>query len=165
MKVLAAVLASGLFTLQAEAQCTGCFHPSFGPATRAYPTGFMNHFVVADFDRDGFPDVAAADSFGIQFLKGSGSGSFGAPVHFDGSGPTQIVTADFNGDGLPDVATAGSKISIYLGNGDGTFQAPIESDSSVEANGIAVADFNGDGIPDLAVNSAVSGPRVYFGNG
>ncbi len=165
MKLAAAFLASALFVSQADAQCTGCFHSSFGAIGREFPAGFFDHFVVADFDGDGFLDVAAVDSLGIQILKGSGSGALGAPVHFDGSAPTQIGVGDFNGDGFPDIATAGDKVSVYLGNGDGTFQAPLESDSGVEANGLAVADFNHDGNPDLAVDSAINGPRVYFGNG
>jgi hypothetical protein len=43
--------------------------------------------------------------------------------------PLQITTADFNNDGNVDLATAdylNSKVSILLGNGDGTFQKPLK---------------------------------------
>ena len=101
MKIAAGFLAAAFLAAQVAAQCTQCFHPSFGAAGREFPAGFFDHFVVADFDGDGLLDVAAVDNLGIQFLKGSGSGALGAPVHFDGSGPTQIGVGDFNGDGSP----------------------------------------------------------------
>src|SRR5262249_13327882 len=37
--------------------------------------------------------------------------------------PDQVVVGDFNGDGIPDLATAdlqAEKVSVLLGNGDGT---------------------------------------------
>ncbi len=40
--------------------------------------------------------------------------------------PTSIGVGDFNGDGNPDLAVAAklnnTEVSIFLGNGDGTFQ-------------------------------------------
>src|SRR5919198_1167626 len=59
---------------------------------------------------------------------------------------SRVVTGDFNGDGFIDLASTavGAKaIVIALGNGDGTFHAPL----STGANGgvLAAGDFNKDG--------------------
>jgi hypothetical protein len=45
-------------------------------------------------------------------------------------------------------------VSVLLGNGDGTFQAPLSYSAGLVERSMVVADFNGDGIPDLAVLSA-----------
>jgi hypothetical protein len=56
-----------------------------------------------------------------------------------------------NGDGIPDLAVSGSGVNIFLGIGDGTFQA-----AQYYAPGaylvMGVGDFNGDGFPDLAMS-------------
>src|SRR5579871_5361419 len=56
--------------------------------------------------------------------------SFNTPkVFLAGGSPWSLVKADFNGDGILDLATANGQsgnISILLGNGDGTFQAPVD---------------------------------------
>ena len=75
-----------------------------------------------------------------------------------------IVTADFNGDGNLDLAVLGVdstneywSYSIFLGNGDGSFQSPVTYSQNVLAgttfgpDAIVVADFNGDQRFDLAV--------------
>jgi hypothetical protein len=73
-----------------------------------------------------------------------------------------MSSADFNGDGKIDVALAGNELFIALGNGDGTFQAPVGY--FIAALYIAVADFNGDGIPDIVL---ADGPdiSILLGNG
>ena len=162
-----------MFTFDANAQCTGCFHPSFGPASsRAFGADFANSFVSGDFDRDGFPDLVFAYGYGIEiagigFMKGSGSGSFAAPVLYASQSSNSIVAADFNGDGLLDVATAGDLLSVFLGNGDGTFAPPIEITTNTYGSSyISAADFNGDGVPDLALNVFSLGhPQVFLGHG
>jgi len=42
-------------------------------------------------------------------------------------------------------------VSVLLGNGDGTFQAPLTLRTGERAVSVAAGDFNGDGVPDLAV--------------
>lgn len=70
--------------------------------------------VIADFNRDGFVDLALSLANGTEGLleirRGVGDGTFGAPqLYFApppnssiGGGP--IVTGDFNRDGRPDIA-------------------------------------------------------------
>lgn len=71
------------------------------------------------------------------------------------------VSADFNGDGNADIAVLYyygndvSKIFVWLGNADGTFQAPQVWWTGTSFNGsdakIVAGDFNGDHYGDLAV--------------
>jgi hypothetical protein len=84
-----------------------------------------------------------------------------------------MAVGDMNGDGKPDIvivnqSTCGScdvYVAISLGNGDGTFQAPVTFDSGLTSGtAIAVADLNGDSKLDVVVlgNEIFS---VLLGNG
>jgi FG-GAP-like repeat len=48
-------------------------------------------------------------------------------------------------------AQGANNVSILLGNGDGTFQAPVNYSTGSGPDSVAVGDFNGDGGLDLAV--------------
>jgi hypothetical protein len=60
---------------------------------------------------------------------------------------------DINGDGKPDLVTETFQkgVSVYLGNGDGTFASPLNTVVSDARYGVAIADLNGDGRPDFVV--------------
>ena len=51
-------------------------------------------------------------------------------------------------------------IAVLYGNGDGTFQAPIQYTSIYYPGWVAVGDFNGDGLPDVAVTQVSNGNSV-----
>jgi FG-GAP-like repeat len=69
---------------------------------------------IADFNRDGFPDLAISMADGteglFEILLGNGDGSFRSPVMYavppalSSLGGGTIVTGDFNHDGRPDIA-------------------------------------------------------------
>ena len=132
--------------------------------------------VAGDFNGDGIPDLAIANSNGnnVAVLLGNGSGGFtaapGSPFAA-GTGPRYVTTGDFNGDGFEDLAVANytsNNVTVLLGNGLGGFAAASGSPFATGANpaSIAVGDFNGDGIQDLSVaNSASASLTVLLGNG
>jgi hypothetical protein len=129
--------------------------------------------VTADFNGDGYADVAVLNHFdaSITVLLGRGDGTFNAaPVTYTGTGPAGLVVGDWNGDGKPDLATtneAVDTVSVLLGNGDGTFTSTVTSpDTGSEPSGIATGDFNGDGNADLAVaNYAAGTVTIFLGHG
>src|ERR1700739_2967802 len=101
----------------------------------SYPVGTSpTAAVVADFNGDGHADIAVVNSGSgnVSILLGNGDGTYKPAVNFDAgiASPTSIESADFNNDGIQDLAVwslsgpAGPTLSVLLGNGDGTFQAP-----------------------------------------
>jgi len=84
---------------------------------------------------------------------------FLAAVTYEAYGTLSVAVADVNVDGYLDVVVvnATGEVGVLLGNGDGTFQAAINSDSGgTDTTSLAIGDVNGDGLPDLVVTNATS---------
>ncbi|HEY4358403.1 MAG TPA: FG-GAP-like repeat-containing protein [Acidobacteriaceae bacterium] len=85
------------------------------------------------------------------------------------SAPQSSATGDFNGDGIPDIAVvnpSSNNVSILLGKGDGTFNAPVNLTTSPNPVFVVIGDFNRDGNADLAVLSRNGNSvGIFLGNG
>jgi hypothetical protein len=151
-----------------------CVNPDFTPnfmSTGPSPRGLVS----ADFNGDGIPDLAFTNSDdknsgnagSVTVYLGHGSGGVGdgtfvwtqqIPVVVE---PYGLIAADMDGDGKLDLITAdngSNTVSILLGHGDGSFDAPVSFYAGGLPTAVAAGDFNRDGINDLAVvdNSAVA---------
>jgi hypothetical protein len=147
-----------------------------GTYTLPQNAGQVGQMVAGDFNGDGNLDLLmtagnAASEWGYILLLGNGNGSFQTPAYYsEGSGdPRAISVADFNGDKKLDLAVAvynpaaGNEfVAILLGNGDGTFAAPV---SYFGGNSVLVADYNGDGKLDIASGANSIGTAILYGNG
>ncbi|MBZ5704158.1 MAG: FG-GAP-like repeat-containing protein [Acidobacteriia bacterium] len=84
--------------------------------------------------------------------------------------PRSVALADLNGDGKLDLVVASydsnQTVSVFLGNGDGTFQPQVRYAGGSGPYGLAAADVNLDGIVDLLVaNYNDDTISVLLGNG
>jgi len=146
----------------------GTFQP---PALIALP-GITNGVVVADLNGDGWPDVAFAgkDPF-VYVLLNDGRGSLVLAGTYPISGAGyKLVAADVNHDGKPDLCiamTSTSRVAILLGNGNGTFSATPDYDTTLPSPyGIVAGDLQKDGNLDLVITSPSSGKlAVAINNG
>jgi hypothetical protein len=139
--------------------------------------GSPEALATGDFDRDGRLDIAVTDfaggSVGILLGDAAADDGFADPVSYPvRSGPHSVVVSRFDDDEFVDLAVAnwsGNSFSVLLGNGDGTFQDAINSDTigalSVPSS-VATADFNGDAVADLALTDlGLDTVFVFFGEG
>jgi VCBS repeat protein len=105
----------------------------------------------------------------FEVTNPNGSLFTAAPALPAGSGSRPVATGDFNGDGKVDLAVvneSSDNVSVFLSNGDGTFQAAVNYSVASLPFSIAVGDFNGDGKLDLAVvNNLSDSVSVLLGKG
>ena len=156
---------------------------TFQPAV-TYASPLPERVLAVDLNGDGHPDLVSlaycgpnpkvCKSGAVQVFLNNGDGTFGVPTFFtvNGVGSDGVAAADFNRDGIVDLVVANnnyqapSSVSVFLGNGDGTFKPVVNYTVGGGPAGIAIADFNGDGKPDIAVaNTGTNSVSLLYGKG
>lgn len=144
------------------------------PITQATPTTSIS-LLSGDLNRDGNADLVSINSNGLQssvtiFLgKDDGTYEPGENYALPGANAQYGVLDDLNGDGILDLLVSSDSsaftFSIFIGNGDGTFQPP-QTFAPAIANlhyndAFLTADVNGDGTRDIVTAQGM----VFLGKG
>jgi hypothetical protein len=168
---------------------------SITPINASFPLSFEAlgglpvEIALADFNGDGNLDVVTANPTGpsailggssISVLLGNGDGTLRetSDANVGVTDITSVAVGDFNNDHIPDLVVNGSfgvpvtggikvvnGVSVLLGNGDGTFQAPQLLVLGTQIPSVAVGDFNRDGNLDIVTGSFGGTVSVLLGNG
>src|ERR1700728_1919569 len=158
----------------------GTFQPALTYSSGA-PVGA--HVAVADVNGDGKPDLIVTNFQGesngngtVAVLLCNGNVTFRLPVLYDSGAPgaNVVAVADVNGGGVLDLLVADgcyyycsgggavTRLSVLLGNGDGTFQPAVTYATGGNNSGwVSVADVNGDGKPDAVLGNS----NLFIPNG
>jgi FG-GAP-like repeat/Bacterial Ig-like domain len=137
------------------------FAPVDGMSMRQSPTEAVRVYggLGADFDKDGFLDLALinedSNDFRVLLNRDDGTGHFhdleATPLPL-GLHPSPVVSADFDVDGHTDVVASNTEdttVTVLFGNGDGTFQTPMNLTADLIPRGLGVIEANGDGFIDI----------------
>jgi FG-GAP-like repeat len=152
----------------------GTFQAASTLATLTGPA--PNNINFADFNGDGKLDFEGDSANQPQIYLASGVG-FLAPVAlvtsdtvYDSCGD---AAGDLNGDGIAEIVSvncSNNTLTIYLNNGDGSFQTGVYvdnvGDTYMYPGDVTIADVNGDGKNDIVLGNSYSGDlSVFLGNG
>jgi len=138
-------------------------------------TGPIRDMVVADLNKDGYPDIAVIDYSGKLIRTFLGSATYAYPQAFTKAnsklGKVFVGAADFNGDGVPDLAvdmpSTKTYFAVFPGKTDGSLADPVYVGTGKTQPGFdqaAVLDFNNDGKPDVIGFQQYGGPLLSFLN-
>jgi hypothetical protein len=138
------------------------------PATGTGPVAIT----VADFNGDGNPDLAIVNQItkNVTILEGNGNGTFkefpNSPLAV-GNLPVAIASGALDGSKGPALAIVNQQdntVSVYLGNGDGTFfaasQSPLATDTT--PSGVVIADLAQSSTGGIAVTNTAVGTVTVF---
>jgi hypothetical protein len=160
----------------------GSFQPSVKYAVANGFKSIPQGITTADFNGDNKLDLALSlnDPIEVGLFLGNGDGTFQPLNRFPTNAvglPTSLVAADFNRDGRLDLMTSDEyscntgpcvitrTVTLFSGNGDGTFQTPQQIDVGTAPTKLAVGDFDRNGFVDVTIAAGLGKVFILLGNG
>jgi flagellin-like hook-associated protein FlgL len=131
---------------------------TFQARRTAQSTSNTNSVIAVDLNNDGILDLASTNysSATLSLVLGNGDGSFKARTTLAlAQGPVRVTSGDLNGDGNIDLIASSDNfgsnnlVSVYLGNGDGTFKTRATYGTGAFPYGVEVFDVNNDSVLDI----------------
>ena len=138
----------------------------FAEARRTSAVAYSNSttLVTADFNGDGFPDLANTSPRGLETLLGNGSGDFrnipnAFTESFPGSTQLRAIPADLNSDGKSDLVLFDVSVGLLISDGSGHFNSSqiIRRDILIRPSSVVLGDFDGSGQQQLAISYYIFG--------
>jgi hypothetical protein len=174
--LLFSFLSGSLVVLTASAQSR------FSPASVYGLGGTIVSAVTSDLNHDGRTDMVAlvspvtgGTSAAITLTLATATGTYTTPktiIALPANTTGYVAAGDFNHDGNTDIAAALStgKLEVFLGKGDGTFQAPKIISFSGAVDNLIVGKFAGSANSDIALilgagNPSGNGVELFASNG
>lgn len=149
----------------------GTFTPGSVLSTGRTPSAITAAALVSTSNIVGLAVTNQTDNSVSVFL-GNGDGTFTLKSTLaTGNSPLAIVAAEFHSASSSnmDLAVANqadNTVSLFIGNGDGTFGAAVNFATGTSPVALATADFNADGLADLAVSDqSANAVSIFIGNG
>ena len=152
----------------------GTFQPAINHTALA-----SNHAIaIGDFITGGPAAIVTADNtssttnnLAICFTDGAGHITAVDPIPVGHGGISAVAVGEFTGSGNEDIAVLSQTdgtVTLLKGNGNGTFQSPVDFKTGASPTSLAVGDFNGDGKLDIVTANSTAGTVSFLagdGNG
>jgi FG-GAP-like repeat len=137
------------------------------------PAESATSIIPADFDKDGFIDLAVPSRDGgqsqIYFNDGRANFARTAPFGPRNAAARVGAAADFNGDGSLDLVVgdeAAASMVVYMNDGKGRLTPGFRvADKTRVPYAIAAGDLNNDGNPDIVLGYTAGPHTVFFNDG
>lgn len=135
----------------------------------------VGRVLVVDIDVDGNLDLVSVDpGVAVTVHPGNGDGTFRSSLATATSSSSDVfAVGDFDGDSKPDIAivTQGAStfvVAVLKGNGDGTFQGPVDTTISIPftelVSTLSARDLDEDGQSDLVATATDTLARFAIAN-
>ena len=180
-KVTVLILA-GITAVQSGLALGQSYQWSFWTSTVATSMNFVPKRVFAgvqafavgsgDWDENGTVDLAVAEynyqGYKLKILLNDGNAGFAVTDSMaTPDNPVSMVTADVDRDQHLDIIlghASGRQISVWRGQGDGTFTGPESYVHGYQVNTMEAGDLDNDGYPDLVTANRADGTLTVFWN-